>query len=57
MQQTYRIATINIKGISSPLKLHMLRNFLTREDIDTALLQEATQNDYAQIHGYETHLN
>jgi len=35
----------------------MLRKFLTRQDIDIALLQEVTQNDYAKIHGYETHLN
>ena len=57
MQLTYRIASLNMNGILSPLKMYMLRNFLIRHDIDVALLQEVTHNDFSQIYGYETHLN
>ena len=46
-----------MNGISSPLKMYRLRNFLIRQDIDVALLQEVTRNDFSQIYSYETHLN
>jgi len=57
MSLTYKIATININGISSRLKIHMLRNFLMRQDIDIALLQEVTKTESPLIYGYDTHLN
>ena len=46
MLYTYIIATLNITGISSPLKMQMLNNFLLRQDIDIALLQGVTNNDF-----------
>ena len=57
MSLTYKIATININGISSRLKIYMLRNFLMRQDIYIALLQEVTKTESSLIYGYDTHLN
>jgi len=57
MQLTYRIANLNVNGLSSPLKMYMFRNFLIRQDIDVTLLQEVTHNEFSQIYVYETHLN
>ena len=49
MLYTYKIATLNINGISLPLKIQMLNNFLLRQDIDIALLQEVTNNDFSPL--------
>jgi len=35
----------------------MLNNFLLRQDIDIALLQEVTNNDFTPLCGYETLVN
>ena len=51
MLYTYKIASLNIIGISSPWKMQMLNNLLFRQDIDIALLQEVTRNDFSSIHG------
>ena len=51
MLYTYKIATLNINGISSPLKMEMLNNVLLRQDIDIALLQEVTNNDFTPLCG------
>jgi len=57
MFYTHKIATLNINGISSPLKMQMLNNFLLRHDIDIALLQEVTNNDFPPICGYAAFVN
>jgi len=57
MLYTYKIATLNINGISSPLKIQSLNNLLVRQDIDIALLQEVTINDFSSLHGYEALVN
>jgi len=43
----YIIITLNVSGISSVLKMQMLNNFLFRQEIDIALLQEVTNNDFS----------
>jgi exonuclease III len=57
MTHIYKVVTININGIASPTRLKMLDDFLHRQDIDIALLQEVTQpNSYTAIR-YTVHMN
>jgi len=37
--RTYKIATININGISSHVRIKMLEDYLRQQDIDIVLLQ------------------
>jgi len=57
MNFTYKIATLNINAISSPMKIKLLTNFLLGQDIDIALLQEVANNDLSNIYGYSAHIN
>jgi len=57
MNFTYKIATLNINAISSPMKIIMLTNFLLAQDIDIALLQEVANDDLSNIFGYSAHIN
>ena len=58
MLYTYKIATLNINGVSSPLKMQTLNNFLLRQDINIALLQEVTNNNnFTPLCGYEALVN
>jgi exonuclease III len=52
-----RLATLNINGLSSPLKVGMLHDFLRRNDVDILLAQEVTQQETLNVWGYNTHLN
>jgi exonuclease III len=54
---TYKIATININGISHSTKIKMLGDFLVKQGIDIALVQEVTMPKIEQIHGYTTIMN
>jgi exonuclease III len=54
---THTIATINVNGINSTLKLSLLTNLLHKQDIDIALIQEVTTNDFSQIYGYQAYVN
>jgi exonuclease III len=42
MQNTFKIAILNINGIASSTRIRMLEDFINRQDIDFALLQEVT---------------
>ena len=57
MLYTYKIVTRNINGISSPLEMQMLHNFLFRRYIDLALVHEVTNNDSSTICGYAALVN
>ena len=57
MNFTYKIATLNINAISSPMKIKMLTNFLLGQDIDIALLQEVANEDLSNIYGHSVHIN
>ena len=57
MLYTYKVVTLNINGISSPLKMQSLNNLLFQQDIDIALLQEVTINDSSSLRGYEALVN
>jgi len=57
MNFTYKIATLNINAISSPMKIKMLTNFLLGQDTDIAFLQEVANDDLSNIYGYNAHIN
>jgi len=57
MDYTYKIATLNINGISVPTKIHMLGEFLYKHDIDLALLQEVTNSKITTIRRYTSYIN
>ena len=52
MLYTYKIATLNINGITSPFN-----NLLFRQDIYIALLQKVSINDFSSLHGYAALVN
>ena len=55
--ETIKIATLNIKGITSRARVDMLENFLHVHDIDILFAQEVTSPETTNIGGYETHHN
>jgi exonuclease III len=56
MLYSYKIATLNINVISFPLKMQTFNNFLLRQDINIALLQEVTTTSHP-LCGYEAFIN
>ena len=48
----YKIATININGISSANRILLLGEFLFQNDFDIALLQEVTTTNLTSIRNY-----
>ena len=52
-----KIATSNINGIKSKTRMGMLEDFLRRQDIDFALLQEVTCADLTTFRRYTAHTN
>ena len=57
MNYTYKIATLNINAISSPMKIQMVTNFFLRQGIDITVLQAVANNDLFKIYGYSAHIN
>jgi len=57
MLHTYKIATLNINGIATYTKIRMLGDVLKQQDIDIALLQEVTHNDFTTIREYNAIVN
>jgi len=57
MDYTYKIATLNINGISAPTRIHMLKELLYKHDIDLALLQDVTISKIATIRRYTSYIN
>jgi exonuclease III len=57
MPYTYKIETLNINGISSPTRIHMLEEFLWHHEIDLALLQEVTPPNITAIRRCTAHTN
>jgi hypothetical protein len=53
----YKIATVNINGISADTRKRMLEGFLYKNDIDIVLLQKVTLPNITAIHRYTTHIN
>jgi endonuclease/exonuclease/phosphatase family metal-dependent hydrolase len=57
MVDTYKIATVNVNGVSAITRLRMLADFLYRQEIDILLLQEVTHTDFGMIRGYSAYVN
>jgi hypothetical protein len=57
MAYTYRVATLNINGISSVGRLRMLEKFLRKKEIDILLLQEFVIPDLDMLNGYAACVN
>jgi exonuclease III len=57
MLLTCKIVTLNINGIGSNTKMSMLGDFLIRQDIDIALLQEVIHTNFATISSYNAIVN
>jgi exonuclease III len=54
---TYKIATLNIKGIYSATKTRMLEDFVRINDFDILCLQEVTSPHVTKINNYTAHVN
>jgi exonuclease III len=50
--KSFKMATLKINGVSSPTKLRMLADLLSRQDVDVSLLQEVTTPDLAKYRDY-----
>jgi exonuclease III len=57
MPLIYKIATLNINGITSHTKIKMLEELLRKHDIDIAVLQEVTDQRINTIRRNNTHMN
>jgi exonuclease III len=53
----YKIATLNINGIANRTRICMLEEFLKKQAIDIAMLQEVTNTNIEYLNGYTTHIN
>ena len=57
MAGIFKIATLNINGITAEGRMGMLNEFMHKQEIDIILLQEVTHTDFESIRGYKTHFN
>ena len=57
MAEIYKVATLNINGMSAGGRMRMLNGFIHKQEIDIILLQEVTHTDFVMIWGYTAHLN
>jgi exonuclease III len=56
MADIYKIAKINVNGMSSGMRMRMIDEFLQQE-IEIFLLQEVTHTDFDIIRGYNAQTN
>lgn len=54
---TYKIATLNVNGLSSHIRLVMIGDFLGKQEIDTVFVQEVMQPSLDQLRGYVAQIN
>jgi hypothetical protein len=52
MTEIYKLATLNINGLASQLRIEMLEDFLIKQEIDVLFLQEVTQPVFDNLRGY-----
>ena len=57
MPEIYKIATLNINGMATPIKIEMLQDFLQKQDTDIIPLQEVTRPIFDDIRGFTAHTN
>jgi exonuclease III len=54
---TYKITTININGIASSTEMQMLVDFVHKNYVDIAILQEVTHGNFDSLRGYKAIVN
>jgi hypothetical protein len=52
LEGTYKIATLNIIGMSAMMRMQILTDFLHKQEIDIILLQEVNHTGFDLIRGY-----
>ena len=57
MPGIYKIATLNINGMTTPPRITMLEDFLQKQEIDIIFLQEVTQPIFDDIRGFTAYTN
>jgi exonuclease III len=57
MSDSYKIATLNINGMTTQPRIAMLEDFLYKQQIDIIFLQEVTRPVFDDIRGFVTHTN
>jgi exonuclease III len=57
LECTYKIATLNINGISATTRIKILEDFLYSNEIDLICLQEAMNSNINMIRNYSAHIN
>ena len=56
MTHVYRVATLNIYGITFATRLRTLEEFLHKHDIDITLFQEITHTELSTPRNYNAHI-
>ena len=57
MPEVYKIATLNINGMATTLRISMLEDFLQKQEIDIIILEEVTQPVFDDIRGFAAYTN
>ena len=57
MADTYKIATLNVNGVSVMMRMRILAEFLHKHEIVIILLQEVTHDDFDVIRGNNVYTN
>jgi len=52
MPETYKIAILNVNGMTTPPSLAMLEDFLQNQEIDIIFLQEVSRYVFDDIRGF-----
>jgi len=55
MADVYKIATLNVSGISLGMGMRMLEEFLHKQEVDILLLQKVTHTTFDMIRGYKAY--
>ena len=51
------VATANFNGSYSSTKMHLLKDFIVKNDIDIIFLQEIRHTDFSVIYNYNAYVN
>jgi exonuclease III len=57
MPQVYKLATVNINGITPSTRHAMLAEFIYKQDLDIILLQEVTNQNITMVQRYIAYTN
>ena len=57
MSLTLSVATANFNGSYSSTKMHLLKDFIVKNDIDIIFLQEIRHTDFSIIYNYNAYVN